>query len=150
MTKRVRLAVCLILCSATLATWRDTAVAQNAVAVPRSSAPIFLRPDPNRTPLFTADVNTRLSVLERDGDWIKVEFMDPRLGRRIGYRILVRAGPQRSIKVRVHKPRPAWDSASSCTRQQLGSARRLPERRRSIGGSNRTKLATHTEKLSFA
>lgn len=48
-------------------------------------APIYLIADASRTPLRTAAVNTKLRVLENQGEWIKVEFQDPQYGIRQGF-----------------------------------------------------------------
>lgn len=57
--------------------------AQDAIVT--QNAPIFLVPDAGRTPLRTAAVATRLRVLEERGEWLRVEFHDPQLGKRVGF-----------------------------------------------------------------
>ena len=49
------------------------------------AAPIFLYPDPNRTPLRVADAGLAVVILKTEGDWYLVEFQDPEYGRRQGY-----------------------------------------------------------------
>src|SRR6516225_699696 len=41
------------------------------------AAPIFLYPDPNRTPLRVADAGLAVVILKTEGDWYLVEFQDP-------------------------------------------------------------------------
>lgn len=55
------------------------------LAIVESSAPIFLRPDPTLEPLAIAPVALRVLVLEHNDTWAKVDFPDPRLGRRVGW-----------------------------------------------------------------
>lgn len=49
------------------------------------TAPVFLLPDARRTPLRQLDAGTTVRVLEISGDWIRIEFRDPRFGARVGY-----------------------------------------------------------------
>ena len=49
------------------------------------AAPIFLYPDPNRTPLRVADAGLAVVIIKTEGDWYLVEFQDPEYGRRQGY-----------------------------------------------------------------
>ena len=49
-----------------------------------SPAPIYLKPDPTRTPLTTAPVGMSLSILAREGEWCRVVFRD-QLSERTGY-----------------------------------------------------------------
>jgi hypothetical protein len=58
--------------------------------------PVFLRPDATRTPLRQLPVNTRVRILEESGDWLRIEFDDERLGRRVGWvdRKTVRRDPE--------------------------------------------------------
>lgn len=59
------------------------------------TTPVFLRPDESRTPLRQLPENMRVRILETEGDWLRVEFNDERLGRRVGYvrRTAVRVDP---------------------------------------------------------
>jgi hypothetical protein len=59
--------------------------AQSGRAVVVEAAPVYLYPTTAREPLITLAVNTVLKVLADEGDWIRVEFPDTRLGPRIGY-----------------------------------------------------------------
>ena len=49
------------------------------------NAPVFLYPDATRTPLATLDKGTTVRVLERQGDWYRIEFRDARFGDRTGF-----------------------------------------------------------------
>ena len=49
------------------------------------AAPVFLLPDATRVPLRTLPAGTNVWILERKGDWIRVEFNDSQFGRRTGY-----------------------------------------------------------------
>jgi hypothetical protein len=62
-----------------------TARGQSANAVVLSDAPIMLFPDSTRTPLQIAPAGTRLISLGVEGQWLRIQFDDPRLGRRNGY-----------------------------------------------------------------
>jgi len=48
-------------------------------------APVFVLPDPNRTPLSTLTPGTTVRILKEAPDWIQVEFSDPQIGPRVGY-----------------------------------------------------------------
>lgn len=54
-------------------------------AVTAASAPVFILPDTERTPLRTLPPGTRLRVLREQVDWLRVEFDDPWWGPRVGY-----------------------------------------------------------------
>jgi hypothetical protein len=60
----------------------SSAFAQQAVVT--STAPIFVRPGAIE-PLRTAAVGTVLRVVGQEGDWIQVQFKDPRWGLRTGW-----------------------------------------------------------------
>ena len=62
-----------------------TVYAQDRTAVVSDTAPIYVLPDANRTPLRTAAANTVLRVLGEESGWLKVEFHDPQFGIRTGY-----------------------------------------------------------------
>jgi hypothetical protein len=49
------------------------------------SAPVFVLPDASRTPLAVLPAGTYLKVREESGEWLTVEFPDPRWGPRVGY-----------------------------------------------------------------
>ena len=49
------------------------------------SAPIYLLPDSNRTPLRTAASGTLLELVTDEGAWLQVRFQDPQFGVRVGY-----------------------------------------------------------------
>jgi hypothetical protein len=67
------------------------AIAQEAPVVPGSAAtvaaasPVFLRPDPSRTPLRTLPANTPLVVEQQQGQWLQVTWEDAAFGRRTGW-----------------------------------------------------------------
>jgi hypothetical protein len=54
-------------------------------AITATSAPVFVLPDATRTPLRMLTPGTRLRVLRDQGEWLRVEFDDPRWGPRVGY-----------------------------------------------------------------
>ena len=54
-------------------------------AVVAADAPIYLYPDPSRTPLRTVPAGTALVIRDRKGDWLQVTFEDARLGARTGW-----------------------------------------------------------------
>jgi peptidase M48-like protein len=49
------------------------------------NAPIVLLPDANRVPLRVVAKGTRITLLKDEGDWLQVQFEDPRFGVRTGY-----------------------------------------------------------------
>ena len=51
-----------------------TVYAQDRTAVVSDTAPIYVLPDANRTPLRTAAANTVLRVRGEESGWLKVEF----------------------------------------------------------------------------
>src|SRR5262245_7727894 len=63
-----------------------------------NAAPMFLTPDPNRTPLATLPFGTNVRVVEKVGDWYRVVYRDQYLGDRTGY--------VRIENIRI-EPRPA-------------------------------------------
>ena len=76
MIRALTLLLCLLCAS--------TAAAQS-VATVTTNAPIYVEPRESQTPLRVAAVGTRLRVLAEAGEWIQVEFQDPKYGRRVGY-----------------------------------------------------------------
>jgi len=64
--------------------WPGAANAQTT-AIVTAEAPIYLKPEANRTPLRTAARGTRLRVVAEQPDWLQVEFNDPQLGLRVGW-----------------------------------------------------------------
>ena len=82
-----------------------------SVTVTATAAPIFVKPDPTRTPLRLAEKGTNLNVLTSEGEWYLVEWDDSRWGRRVGYiekrhvNALV-AAPQQSVDSRVAESTP--------------------------------------------
>jgi hypothetical protein len=62
-----------------------TLYAQDRTAIVSDTAPIYVLPDANRTPLRTAAANTALRVTGEESGWLKVEFQDPQFGIRTGY-----------------------------------------------------------------
>ena len=75
------------------------------------NAPIFIGPEVSQTPLRIAVPGTVLNVLQRQADWIQVEFKDPQWGRRVGWvrRSLV------TIHMSVHALDLATDDAKPVT-----------------------------------
>lgn len=57
--------------------------ASTAVAV--EQAPVYVTPDPSRTPLRVAAQGTVFKVLAEEGAWTRVQFQDPQWGPRTGY-----------------------------------------------------------------
>lgn len=81
-------------------------------AITATSAPVFVLPDNTRTPLRVLPPGTRLRVLREAGDWLRVEFPDPRWGPRVGYieRKHVDMGPpdeESAAPARKPQPKPA-------------------------------------------
>lgn len=74
---RVLVAVLCLLCA--------VPVAAQSVATVTTNAPIYIGPEETQTPLRVAAVGTRLRVISEEGEWLQVEFQDPRYGRRVGY-----------------------------------------------------------------
>ena len=106
------------------------------------NAPIYLKPDIARTPLRVAAVNTSLKVVEDNGEWLQVQFLDPQYGTRVGF--------IESKNVRVHKPdlrpmdlsvRPttAPDTATVPARRPSGSAEQVPAASDAVGGHPQTR-----------
>lgn len=50
-----------------------------------SSANVYLKPDPSRTPLRTLPAGTVVKILDKQADWLHIEFADPQFGPRMGY-----------------------------------------------------------------
>ena len=77
-------------------------------AITATSAPVFVLPDATRTPLRVLVPGTRLRVLREQGDWLRVEFEDPRWGRRVGYierKNVDMSGPETEATPSKPKPR---------------------------------------------
>ena len=55
------------------------------MATVTANAPIFIGPEVSQTPLRIAAPGTVLNVLQRQADWIQVEFKDSQWGRRVGW-----------------------------------------------------------------
>jgi hypothetical protein len=51
----------------------------------KSTSPLFLFPDPRRTPLLMMPPGSVVKVLGIEGDWYRIEFNDQYIGPRIGY-----------------------------------------------------------------
>jgi hypothetical protein len=51
----------------------------------RTNAPVYIYPDARRTALTVLKPGTRVRVMEEQGDWLRIDFQDPRLGMRTGY-----------------------------------------------------------------
>jgi hypothetical protein len=54
-------------------------------AYTRVAAPVFIVADATREPLVVLRPRTRVKVLEQDGEWLRIEFSDPRWGARVGW-----------------------------------------------------------------
>jgi hypothetical protein len=48
-------------------------------------APVFATTDANQSPLRLGKTGSVLQLVSVDGDWCRVEFEDPEVGRRLGY-----------------------------------------------------------------
>ena len=95
--------------AATFSSVRDTdaQVTGRLTAITGTSAPVYVLPDNTRTPLRVLAPGTRLRVLREQGDWLRVEFDDPRWGRRVGYierKNVDMSGPD--TETTPSKPRP--------------------------------------------
>ena len=55
------------------------------MATVTANAPIFIGPEVSQTPLRIAAPGTVLNVLQRQADWVQVEFKDSQWGRRVGW-----------------------------------------------------------------
>lgn len=92
----------------------DTAAAQVSRGIVIEPAPVYLLPDPTRTPLRTLPVNTEVRVLTQKGNWLRVEFEDPQFGLRVGY--------VEATKVRIYKSdSPAVEPAAPPATPQPGT-----------------------------
>jgi hypothetical protein len=58
---------------------------QSAEAAFAATAPVYLLPDATRTPLTTLKAGTRVRILDRDANWLQIEFNDQQFGRRVGW-----------------------------------------------------------------
>lgn len=78
---------CMVLSLLCLAAAADAQTPQRVVTT--SNAPIYVSPDTAHTPLRVAATGTALRVLVSPGEapagWYRVEFRDPRWGRRVGF-----------------------------------------------------------------
>jgi hypothetical protein len=104
--------------------------AQAAYVIANQDAPLFVGKDDTRTPLRVAKAESRLKVLQDDGEWVLVEFEDPQWGRRQGYvrANLVEREAQVPVDVSVRDAPPATPIADAGAR----AARTMgvePERR---------------------
>jgi hypothetical protein len=50
-----------------------------------ANTPVYVQPVVRRTPLAVFPVGTRFDILDEGESWVRVEWNDPRWGRRIGY-----------------------------------------------------------------
>ncbi len=90
-------------------------VARYGPAQIAQTAPFYLYPDESKGPLEALKAGTRVTVLEIEGDWLLVEYRDPRYGVRQGY---VRA---RFVKSESATP-AASPSATGQTSRPAGAA----------------------------
>jgi hypothetical protein len=58
---------------------------QGTIVVLTSNAPVYLLPDINRQPLLVAKSGSSVRLLNTDGEWANIQFLDGQLGRRVGY-----------------------------------------------------------------
>jgi len=58
---------------------------QEATATTTATTPVFASADDTQIPLRVARENSVLRLLEVSGDWCRIEFQDPDLGRRVGF-----------------------------------------------------------------
>lgn len=78
--------ICLAVAIALIAGLPSMAQSQTlSTGVLTSNAPVFLLPDATRVPLETLVKGTTVRILQRQGDWYRIEFRDPRFGERTGY-----------------------------------------------------------------
>jgi hypothetical protein len=61
------------------------ASAQMRIVVSVPEAPIFVQPNTNLEPLRIAKQGSSLVVTSEESGWYRIEFQDPRLGRRVGF-----------------------------------------------------------------
>src|SRR5581483_6601634 len=89
----------------------------------QTDAPMYLDPDPSRTPLTTLPSGTTIRVLGREGDWFRIVYRDPGLGERTGYvratAIRIEAAPPRPPAA----PRPGAAAAAQAPRPRPAAAR---------------------------
>ena len=64
---------------------REIQVNFRMASVLSTEAPVFIEPRALPVPLATLRRGSVLTVAARDDDWIRVEFNDPRWGRRVGF-----------------------------------------------------------------
>ena len=77
---------CVAVSLALIAGVPDVSLAQNPpTGMVTTNAPVFLFPDAARTPLTTLTKGTTVRVIQRQGDWYRIEFRDAQFGNRIGY-----------------------------------------------------------------
>ena len=126
---RSRLLFCLVLCATILTSGTRSAAAQNvSTGVLTANEPVFLLPDATRTPLTTLVKGTTVRIIQRQGDWYRIEFRDPQFGNRVGY---VRAASLTLLPPAPPKPpspSPVPPSATAKPAGQRPAARktRLP------------------------
>lgn len=113
-------------------------------------AEVRLTPDLDRKPLAVLDSGTLVKVIQRDGDWISIQFWDARYGYRAGY---VAASDLNLAKGQSPLPAPAPDRGSVAKSPANGdtSTNPRPELRWSIksdssgGESKKTGLRARPE-----
>jgi Bacterial SH3 domain len=78
-----------LVCGVTVGAQQPQQPAAGGVGTVVSASPMYLTPDPSRTPLTTLQPGTRVRVLTVDGDWYRVMYNDRYLGERTGYVLAV-------------------------------------------------------------
>lgn len=115
---RVCFCVTVLLASVTV-----SAAQTGSVAVVVESSPVFLYPEPNRTPVTTLAAGTQVRILETRGEWSRVEFRDPVFGPRVAYIATTRIRVQPSTAAPQKPGQPQTPQPGGTTR------RPLPQRR---------------------
>src|SRR5262245_17777863 len=83
LVRRLRACLCLLLFVAAAAAAHAQPMSDTGVIT--TAAPMYLSPDPSRTPLTTLAVGSTVRIVAREGDWLRVVFRDRYLGDRTGY-----------------------------------------------------------------
>jgi len=116
----IRLGSVLALAACLLSAPSAAAAAQEvlgAAGLVSAEAPIFLLPDPTRTPLRTLPPGLPLALLDRKGDWLQVTFEDARFGRRTGWI------ESRFVRIREAEPQaPPPGPPATAARPPAGTA----------------------------
>jgi hypothetical protein len=121
-----------------------------STVVVNASAPIFVLPDENRTPLRVAAAGTVLKVIGREGNWYNVEFQDPQIGARVGYiqAKFVREAPDPRLEP-LDLSVPAAQPAETTTQRQQSDQTRADQMQATARGFQRG-LKQGTTELQLA